>query len=571
MGEIQIHTDQLQVVPALLGGFIFILGLCSLIVKERLYLSETLLATAFGIAIGPYALNWVDPSGWSSDEKALSQEFSRYALAIKVMIAGVTLPKKYFMREWKSMGMLLLPVMSVMWLAGSAIVKFTFNISFLHALAIGACMAPTDLVLANGILKGIFAESHVPRHLRNVLTAESGANDGLGYLMLFFALYLMRMPGGQAIGTWFYATWGYKILLSIGIGIVAGFIARKALRYAEAAGWVDKESFLSASITLALLLAGVCRIIGTDDILCCFVAANSFTWDDWFRVETKDKGLQETLISLISLSFFIYFGTIIPWSAYTSANMLNPWRIVVAIILMMCLRRLPVIVLSYRLIPAIRTWQEALFAGWFGPIGVSAIFYSVEAIKQLEGKEHSNGGRVKDIVYPIICAIVFGSVIVHGVTVPLVLMGKRVKTSLSASASSIWNQSNRRMSVRSLSGQRRSRKLERGDSQSYMPEISAVSTVDKRGLSFYTSSPPEPDNNNNLQNIDTNDNEAVCINIGENNAEAAGVNLRSSTVEVAFNDTLVSEDNGLYITEQRSAPPSLPERVVITDKHADAK
>ncbi|KAJ2607697.1 hypothetical protein EV177_005372 [Coemansia sp. RSA 1804] len=487
------------------------------------------------------------------------------------MIAGVTLPKKYFMREWKSMGMLLLPVMSVMWLVGSAIVKFTFNISFLHALAIGACMAPTDLVLANGILKGIFAESHVPRHLRNVLTAESGANDGLGYLMLFFALYLMRMPGGQAIGTWFYATWGYKILLSIGIGIVAGFIARKALRYAEAAGWVDKESFLSASITLALLLAGVCRIIGTDDILCCFVAANSFTWDDWFRVETKDKGLQETLISLISLSFFIYFGTIIPWSAYTSANMLNPWRIVVAIILMMCLRRLPVIVLSYKFIPAIRTWQEALFAGWFGPIGVSAIFYSVEAIKQLEEKKHSNGGRVKDIVYPIICAIVFGSVIVHGVTVPLVLMGKRVKTTLSASASSIWNQSNRRMSVRSLSGQRRSRKLDRGDSQSYMPGISAVSTADKRGLSFYTSSPPEPEYNNDLRNTDTNNTEAVCINIGDNNAEAVGVNLRSSTAEVAFNDTLVSEDNGLYIAGQSGAPPSLPERVVIANKNVDAK
>ncbi|KAJ1729381.1 hypothetical protein LPJ72_005005 [Coemansia sp. Benny D160-2] len=571
MSEIQIHTDQLQVVPALLGGFIFILGLCSLIVKERLYLSETLLATIFGIAIGPYALNWIDPSDWSSDEKALSQEFSRYALAIKVMIAGVTLPKKYFMREWRSMGMLLLPVMSVMWLVGSAIVKFTFNISFLHALAIGACMAPTDLVLANGILKGIFAESHVPRHLRNVLTAESGANDGLGYLMLFLALYLMRMPGGQAIGTWFYATWGYKILLSIGIGIVAGFIARKALRYAEAAGWVDKESFLSASITLALLLAGVCRIIGTDDILCCFVAANSFTWDDWFRVETKDKGLQETLISLISLSFFIYFGTIIPWSAYTSANMLNPWRIVVAIILMMCLRRLPAIVLSYKFIPAIRTWQEALFAGWFGPIGVSAIFYSVEAIKQLEKKEHSNGGRVKDIVYPIICAIVFGSVIVHGVTVPLVLMGKRVKTTLSASASSIWNQSNRRMSVRSLSGQRRSRKLDRGDSQSFMPGISAVSTADKRGLSFYTSSPPEPDYNNDLRNTDTNNTEAVCIIIGDNNAEAVGVNLRSSTAEVAFNDTLVSEDNGLYIAGQSGAPPSLPERVVIADKNVDAK
>ncbi|KAJ2856708.1 Na+/H+ antiporter, partial [Coemansia erecta] len=194
MGEIHIHTEQLQVVPGLLGGFIFVLGLCSLIVKERLYLSETLLAMVFGIVIGPHVLNWVDPSEWSSNENVLTQEFSRYALAIEVMIAGVALPKKYLLKEWKSMVMLLLPVMSVMWLVSSAIIKFTFKLSFLHALAIGACVAPTDPVLANAILKGMFAESHVPLRLRNILTAESGANDGLGYPFLFFALYLMRLP-----------------------------------------------------------------------------------------------------------------------------------------------------------------------------------------------------------------------------------------------------------------------------------------------------------------------------------------------------------------------------------------
>ncbi|KAJ2908347.1 hypothetical protein GGI21_002976 [Coemansia aciculifera] len=286
----------------------------------------------------------------------------------------------------------------------------------------------------------MFAESHVPLRLRNILTAESGANDGLGYPFLFFALYLMRLGGGKAIGTWIYATWLYQVALSVLIGSVTGYICRKALRYAETAGWVDKESFLSSSITLALLLVGVCTIVGTDDILCCFVAGNSFTWDDWFRVETEDTGLQETMNGLVSMSFFIYFGTIIPWHSYTTANLLHPWRIFIAVLLIMTLRRLPVLMASYRLIPAIRTWQDALFAGWFGPIGVSAVFYSIETIKQLDMYEDSNGGRVATIVYPIVCAVVFGSVLVHGVTIPLVLMGKRVKTTISVSASSIWNQ-----------------------------------------------------------------------------------------------------------------------------------
>ncbi|KAJ1726640.1 hypothetical protein LPJ61_005049 [Coemansia biformis] len=457
MGEIHILTDQPQVVPALVGGFLSVLGLCSLITKERLYLSETLLAMVYGIIIGPRVLNWMDPSGWSADEHQLTQEFSRYALAIEVMIAGVALPKKYLLREWASLLVLLLPVMTVMWLVSAAIIKFVFNLPLLHALAIGSCVAPTDPVLANAILKGMFAESHVPVRLRNILTAESGANDGLGYPFLFFALYLMRIGGGKAIGTWLYATCVYQVLLSTAIGAIAGYVGRKALRLAEAAGWVDRESFLSASITLAILLVGICTILGTDDILCCFVAGNSFTWDDWFRLETKDTGLQETLNGLVSMAFFMYFGSVIPWSSYSSANLLHPWRIVVAVVLIMLLRRLPILMASYKLIPAIRSWQDALFAGWFGPVGVSAIFYSIETIKQLTEHEDSNGGRVAGIVYPIVCAVVFGSVLVHGVTIPLILIGRRVKTTLSVSASTVWIQPNGGGMFRTISGKFRSR------------------------------------------------------------------------------------------------------------------
>ncbi|KAJ2486400.1 hypothetical protein EV174_001151, partial [Coemansia sp. RSA 2320] len=470
MGEIHIFTEQLQLVPALAGGFIFLLGLCSLITKERLFLSETLLSMVYGIIIGPHVLNWMDPATWSSNEYQLTQEFSRYALAIEVMIAGVTLPKKYLLHEWRSVLILLLPIMASMWLVSSAIFKFSFEVPFVQALAIGACIAPTDPVLANAILKGMFAESHVPLRLRNILTAESGANDGLGYPFLFFALYLMRLGGGKAVGTWAYATWAYQVALSIAIGTVAGYVCRKALRYAETAGWVDKSSFLSSSVTLALLLVGVCTIIGTDDILCCFVAGNSFTWDDWFRVETEDAGLQETLNGLISMLFFIYFGTIIPWSSYGSANMLNPWRVVVAVILVMVLRRLPVLMATYKLIPAVRTWQDALFAGWFGPIGVSAIFYAIETIKQLDEHEDSNGGRVGAIVYPIVCAVVFGSVLVHGVTIPLVLMGKRVKTTISVSASSIWNQPNG-VSIRNLSTWYKERRQRDGSAPDDSPNV----------------------------------------------------------------------------------------------------
>jgi NhaP-type Na+/H+ or K+/H+ antiporter len=44
---------------------------------------------------------------------------------------------------------------------------------------------------------GRFAEKHVPLHVRNIILAESGANDGLGYPFLFIAIYLILIHEPQ--------------------------------------------------------------------------------------------------------------------------------------------------------------------------------------------------------------------------------------------------------------------------------------------------------------------------------------------------------------------------------------
>jgi hypothetical protein len=37
-------------------------------------------------------------------------------------------------------------------------------------------------------------------------------------------------------------------------------------------------------------------MIGSDDVLACFIAGNAFTWDDWFRLGTLDDSLPLPLI-----------------------------------------------------------------------------------------------------------------------------------------------------------------------------------------------------------------------------------------------------------------------------------
>ena len=161
---------------------------------------------------------------------------------------------------------------------------------FVHALAIGACVTPTDPVLSAVVVKGRWAEHNIPAQLVRLIVAESGANDGLGYPFLFFALWIIKAGGGpgseagwgkKAMGWWFGETWGYVILLSVAYGAVVGYLARVLLKWARERQYVDRESFLVFAVSLALFIVGTCGMIGTDDVLACFIAGNVFTWDDW--------------------------------------------------------------------------------------------------------------------------------------------------------------------------------------------------------------------------------------------------------------------------------------------------
>lgn len=156
-----------------------------------------------------------------------------------------------------------------MWLFASMLVwAMVPNMNFLYALAVGACVTPTDPVLSSSIVKGKFADRHLQKPLQNLIVAESGSNDGLGYPFLYLPLYLITFIGkgahghtaGKAIGMWFYDTWCYEVLLSILYGAVVGFVANRLLRWAEGRKYVDEEEFLIFAIALAVSILSLLHI-----------------------------------------------------------------------------------------------------------------------------------------------------------------------------------------------------------------------------------------------------------------------------------------------------------------------
>ncbi|KAF2128783.1 hypothetical protein P153DRAFT_317111 [Dothidotthia symphoricarpi CBS 119687] len=440
-----------NIVCAALGGFITVFGLVSYLFKEKFYLSEALISLLAGLIFSPHATNLVRPEEYALHSvetlDTITLYFTRLVLGVQLVLAGVQLPSKYLRTEWRSLALLLGPGMVGMWIVTSLLVfAFVPHIPFLHALAVGACVTPTDPVLSNSIVKGKFADKNIPRDLQKIVVAESGANDGLGYPFLFLPLYLVRHVGfgglGQhggarmAVGLWFGETWGYTILLSVVYGAVVGWIAKELLHWAEERNYVDRESFLVFAITLALFIVGTVGMIGSDDVLACFIAGNTFTWDDWFRIETKDDSFQSTIDMLLNVSIFIWFGAVCPWAEFYHNSVIPIWRLIPLGILVLILRRLPIIYAMHTHIPQIEQKRQALFVGFFGPIGVSAIFYlyvSLEFLNQIkvDGEVREDAKFLGEVMNVVIWFLCICSIVVHGLCIPMAKVGLSIPRTFS--------------------------------------------------------------------------------------------------------------------------------------------
>jgi NhaP-type Na+/H+ or K+/H+ antiporter len=188
---------------------------------------------------------------------------------------------------------------------------------------------------------------------------------------------------------------------------------------------IDRESFLVFYFVLALFCAGSGSLLGMDDLLVGFSAGVGFSNDGWFTQKTEESHVSNVIDLLINLAYFVYLGTIIPWGLYNAPQIgLTPWRLVVVSIFVILFRRIPIMMALKPIIPDIKTWREALFAGHFGPIGVGAIFVAILARAELEtesttplaelpppGSEHY---ALVELIWPITTFLVISSILVHG-------------------------------------------------------------------------------------------------------------------------------------------------------------
>lgn len=430
-----------HLVYIILGGFTSLFMLCSSVIKERMYIGEATVATLCGVIFGPHAANLINPNSWGSVD-IVTIEFSRIVLVVQCFAVGVELPKFYMEKHWRSVVFLLVPVMTSGWLLTSLFVWWMVPpLTWLESLVVAACVTATDPVLASSVVgKGKFAK-RVPKHLRDLLSAESGCNDGMAFPFIYLSLYLIQdnLSAKEVTYHWIVYTILYECIFGAIYGFTVGYIARHAIKVAERKELIDRESFLVFYFVLALFCAGSGSIIGVDDLLVGFACGVGFSNDGWFTQKTEESHVSNVIDLLINLAYFVYFGTIIPWDQFNSSELpLSAWRLVVLAIFIILFRRIPVMMLLKPVIPDIKTWREALFAGHFGPMGVGAIFVAILARAELEHDEPvplaslppktAKYYNLLAMVWPIVSFIVIASIVVHGSSVAVFTLGKRINT-----------------------------------------------------------------------------------------------------------------------------------------------
>jgi sodium/hydrogen antiporter len=160
-----------------------------------------------------------------------------------------------------------------------------------------------------------------------------------------------------------------------------------------------------------------------------------------FRQETEDDSLQPTIDMLLNISVFLWFGAVCPWSSFRDNSVIPIWRLILLGILILLFRRIPVVFAMHKKIAQIEQFQQAAFVGFFGPIGVSAIFYlyvSIDFLHQVtvDGVIREDAAHLEEIMRVVIWFLAICSIVVHGLSIPLGKLGYHLPRTMSQALSS---------------------------------------------------------------------------------------------------------------------------------------
>lgn len=228
------------------------------------------------LLFGGYAsLPSLDPIG-NQTHTVVAEYLTELIVILSLAGAGLAIDRKFQVRTWQSALRLLCISMPMCITAAAFLGHWIFGLSLADSLLLGACLAPTDPVMAHSVQVGP-PNKGGEDPVRFGLTAEAGLNDGLAFPFVYLALGVAEHQGqlGGWLVNWMAYDFIYRVVMGIAIGIGVGWLlAHYAFRVSDETIREDTREGLFV-ISAIFLSYGIAEAVHGYGFLAVFAAAAS--------------------------------------------------------------------------------------------------------------------------------------------------------------------------------------------------------------------------------------------------------------------------------------------------------
>jgi len=139
--------------------------------------------------------------------------------------AGLAIDRAFRLRTWQSALRLLCVSMPLCIAAAAILGHWIFGLPLADAILLGACLAPTDPVMAHSVQVGP-PNKGGEDPVRFGLTTEAGLNDGLAFPFVYLALGVAEHEGkfGSWLMGWTAYDFAYRVVMGVIVGIGVGWL-----------------------------------------------------------------------------------------------------------------------------------------------------------------------------------------------------------------------------------------------------------------------------------------------------------------------------------------------------------
>ncbi len=347
---------------------------------RRTVLSTAVLFLLVGIGFGV----WVRPAG-----DGIVRVLANLALVTVLFTDAMRMSLPRLREAWRLPGRALLLGFPLT-LVGTAVAGWALvDLSWPEALLVGAALAPTDPVFASAIV----GREEVPRRLRNLLSVESGLNDGLA---LPFVVGFIALAGHRALAALPLAG---ELAFGVAIGVAVPWLMARlegTTHLGAAEQYRRIGVFAAGLLVLSLALA-----THANEFLAAFTAGVTLA-TVVPSAPAAFAEIGEAGSEIMKLAALLVFGTMLS-PAFLRELPWGGW--VFAVMSLFAIRPLAI---AAALAGSELTVRERLVAAWFGPKGFASVVYGLLIL--------SSGVARSDLLFHLIAITTGLSILLHSST-----------------------------------------------------------------------------------------------------------------------------------------------------------